>query len=169
MGKGLTKFSDAFRLPTNFVSLSPDKQGTQGRGTILSRPPFLFFHSFFSIPCFQEVLKPHNQNAIFIAPWEDTIPHHYDFFKRIPDFQERPLLLPDFFLIIHAVGRLDIHLLISSARNEINLQGTSFRPGSPIACVSINISHIHMPASDTQNVALPYILLLLNFVVFNNF
>ena len=93
----------------------------------------------------------------------------YPMFPGSPDLQERPLLLPDFFLIIHTVGRLDIHLLISSARNEINLQGTSFRPGSPIACVSIDISHIHMPASDTQNVALPYILLLLNFVVFNNF
>ena len=38
------------------------------------------FHSLF-IPLLQEVLKPHDEDTIFIAPGKYTVPHHDDFLE----------------------------------------------------------------------------------------
>ena len=41
---------------------------------------FTSFHSLF-IPLLQEILKPHDEDAIFIMPGKYTVPHHDDFLE----------------------------------------------------------------------------------------
>lgn len=70
----------------------------------------------------EEVLKPHNKNAVFVIPTLDSIFDDNDFFEGIPNVNQWFLLLLHLLGIGDSKGRLDVVALISPVADKIHFQ-----------------------------------------------